>query len=84
MNTIEYRVDCALLKFLHHENALGCRFPIGKTTQVSLLYILHLKFATYIPYSRKEDCFLCRLNFQESYIIASIRHILPGRSLSWR
>lgn len=37
MNTIEYRVDCALLKFLHHENALGCRFPIGKTTQVGLL-----------------------------------------------
>lgn len=36
MNTIEYRVDCALLKFLHHENALGCRFPIGQTSQVKL------------------------------------------------
>ena len=34
MNTIEYRVDCALLKYLHHENALGCRFPIGQTSQV--------------------------------------------------
>lgn len=34
MNTIEYRVDCALLKYLHQENALGCRFPIGKTEQV--------------------------------------------------
>ena len=36
MNTIEYRVDCALLKFLHHENALGSRFPIGQTSQVQL------------------------------------------------
>ena len=35
MNTIEYRVDCALLKYLHEENALGCRFPIGKTEQVA-------------------------------------------------
>lgn len=34
MNTIEYRVDCQLLQYLHHENALGCRFPIGKTEQV--------------------------------------------------
>lgn len=34
MNTIEYRVDCALLKYLHEENALGARFPIGKTDQV--------------------------------------------------
>lgn len=35
MNTIEYRVDCALLKYLHQENALGSRFPIGKTDQAS-------------------------------------------------
>ncbi len=34
MNTIEYRVDCQLLQYLHNENALGCRFPIGKTDQV--------------------------------------------------
>ena len=34
MNTIEYRVDCQLLQYLHWENALGCRFPIGKTDQV--------------------------------------------------
>lgn len=34
MNTIEYRVDCQLLQYLHEENALGCRFPIGKTEQV--------------------------------------------------
>ena len=34
MNTIEYRVDCQLLQFLHGENALGARFPIGKTEQV--------------------------------------------------
>ena len=34
MNTIEYRVDCQLLQFLHEENALGARFPIGKTDQV--------------------------------------------------
>lgn len=34
MNTIEYRVDCQLLQYLHWENALGCRFPIGKTEQV--------------------------------------------------
>lgn len=34
MNTIEYRVDCQLLQYLHEENNLGCRFPIGKTDQV--------------------------------------------------
>ncbi|GMH43786.1 hypothetical protein BSKO_11720 [Bryopsis sp. KO-2023] len=34
MNTIEYRVDCQLLKYLHQENALGDRFPIGKTDQI--------------------------------------------------
>ncbi|CAL8466878.1 g6414 [Coccomyxa elongata] len=34
MNTIEYRVDCQLLQYLHEENALGSRFPIGKTDQV--------------------------------------------------
>jgi predicted Zn-dependent peptidase len=30
MNTIEYRVDCSLLQFLHEENNLGKRFPIGE------------------------------------------------------
>ncbi len=25
MNTMEYRVDCQLLQYLHHENNLGCR-----------------------------------------------------------
>ncbi|KAK9810226.1 hypothetical protein WJX72_007002 [[Myrmecia] bisecta] len=34
MNTIEYRVDCQLLQYLHEENALGFRFPIGKMEQV--------------------------------------------------
>ncbi|KAI8464353.1 MAG: LuxS/MPP-like metallohydrolase [Monoraphidium minutum] len=34
MNTIEYRVDCQLLQYLHEENNLGYRFPIGKTEQV--------------------------------------------------
>eukprot|EP00873_Tetraselmis_striata_P020838 jgi/Tetstr1/441102/TSEL_029370.t1 len=34
MNTIEYRVDCQLLRYLHEENALGTRFPIGKTDQI--------------------------------------------------
>ena len=34
MNTIEYRVDCQLLQHLHWDNALGCRFPIGKLEQV--------------------------------------------------
>jgi predicted Zn-dependent peptidase len=34
MNTIEYRVDCQLLQYLHEENNLGFRFPIGKTDQV--------------------------------------------------
>ena len=34
MNTIEYRVDCQLLRFLHNDNNLGCRFPIGKVDQV--------------------------------------------------
>lgn len=33
MNTIEYRVDCQLLQYLHEENLLGYRFPIGKTDQ---------------------------------------------------
>ena len=37
MNTIEYRVDCQLLQYLHEENALGYRFPIGKTDQVGML-----------------------------------------------
>ena len=34
MNTIEYRVDCALLQHLHWENALGKRFPIGLAHQI--------------------------------------------------
>uniref|UniRef100_A0A6U0W9G0 Mitochondrial processing peptidase n=1 Tax=Polytomella parva TaxID=51329 RepID=A0A6U0W9G0_9CHLO len=34
MNTIEYRVDCQLLQFLHAENNLSCRFPIGHMDQV--------------------------------------------------
>jgi hypothetical protein len=34
MNTIEYRVDCQLLQYLHWENALGYRFPIGRMDQV--------------------------------------------------
>lgn len=34
MNTIEYRVDCQLLRWLHAENALGERFPIGLPEQV--------------------------------------------------
>ena len=37
MNTIEYRVDCQLLQYLHAENALGSRFPIGKTDQACAL-----------------------------------------------
>lgn len=28
MNTIEYRVDCQLLTYLHEENALGCRWGV--------------------------------------------------------
>ena len=39
MNTIEYRVDCQLLQYLHEENALGYRFPIGKTDQVGMLNV---------------------------------------------
>ena len=34
MNTIEYRMDCQLLKYLHEENNLGHRFPIGLVDQV--------------------------------------------------
>lgn len=34
MNTIEYRVDCQLLHYLHDDNNLGWRFPIGKVEQV--------------------------------------------------
>ena len=34
MNTMEYRVDCALLRSLHRECSLGSRFPIGRVEQV--------------------------------------------------
>lgn len=34
MNTIEYRMDCQLLGYLHEENELGNRFPIGLVDQV--------------------------------------------------
>ncbi|KAL9253734.1 Stromal processing peptidase, chloroplastic-like protein [Drosera capensis] len=34
MNTIEYRVDCQLLRHLHSENKLGSRFPIGLEEQI--------------------------------------------------
>ena len=34
MNTIDYRVDVQLLTYLHEENALGCRFPIGLEEQI--------------------------------------------------
>lgn len=37
MNTIEYRVDCQLLQYLHEENDLGFRFPIGKMDKVCCL-----------------------------------------------
>jgi len=29
VNTIEYRVECAILQALHAENELSVRFPIG-------------------------------------------------------
>ncbi|CAN6194219.1 unnamed protein product [Urochloa humidicola] len=34
MNTIEYRVDCQLLQYLHSENKLSNRFPIGLEEQI--------------------------------------------------
>lgn len=34
MNTIEYRIDCQLLRYLHRENALAYRFPIGLVDQI--------------------------------------------------
>ena len=34
MNTIEYRIDCQLLRYLHRENAIGYRFPIGLVDQI--------------------------------------------------
>ncbi|KAL5713697.1 hypothetical protein ACHQM5_015750 [Ranunculus cassubicifolius] len=34
MNTIEYRVDCQLLQYLHSENKLSSRFPIGLEEQI--------------------------------------------------
>ena len=37
MNTMEYRVDCALLRSLHRECSLGSRFPIGRVEQVGPL-----------------------------------------------
>jgi len=43
MNTIEYRIDCQLLKYLHEENNLGCRFPIGKVEQVKTWPKDHVK-----------------------------------------
>lgn len=44
MNTIEYRMDCQLLRYLHEENELGKQFPIGQVDQVSpffALFIMH-------------------------------------------
>ena len=46
MNTIEYRVDCQLLQYLHEENALGFRFPIGKMDQVSVVIALVIYFTS--------------------------------------
>jgi len=43
MNTIEYRVDCQLLTYLHAENLLGERFPIGSTDQVKKWDIHNLR-----------------------------------------
>ena len=40
MNTIEYRMDCQLLKYLHEENNLGHRFPIGMVDQVRAFSLL--------------------------------------------
>lgn len=40
MNTIEYRVDCQLLQYLHEENDLGFRFPIGKMEQVLVMVMV--------------------------------------------
>ena len=40
MNTIEYRMDCQLLKYLHEENNLGHRFPIGMVDQVCAFTLL--------------------------------------------
>ena len=38
MNTIEYRMDCQLLRYLHEENELGRLFPIGQVDQVRCLF----------------------------------------------
>ena len=46
MNSIEYRVDCQLLGWLHAENALGHRFPIGKTDQVGAPPFKHVPLAS--------------------------------------
>lgn len=40
MNTIEYRMDCQLLGYLHEENELGNRFPIGLVDQVRTCFSL--------------------------------------------
>ena len=39
MNTIEYRVDCQLLKYLHFENYLGCRSVCVCVWGGSLIYL---------------------------------------------
>ena len=41
MNTMEYRVDCALLRSLHRECSLGSRFPIGRVEQVRMHRLHH-------------------------------------------
>ena len=42
MNTIEYRVDCQLLQYLHEENNLGCRWVRGECEgDCQLLQHLH-------------------------------------------
>ena len=55
MNTIEYRVDCALLKYLHYENALGSRFPIGKTDQVILKTLLPMMYDSMCHSRQRKD-----------------------------
>jgi len=42
MNTIEYRVDCQLLHYLHHENHLGTRLGRAHATRAHVCVCVRL------------------------------------------
>lgn len=83
MNSIEYRVDCQLLGWLHAENALGHRFPIGKTDQVTLFCAskpstsLSTEAQYSAPVARCHSCACLRFSHQQGGVAlsSSLHHV---------